>query len=328
MATRQELSEVQIYTDGGTDPNPGPGGWGAVLISGLRTKEISGAEWDTTNNRMEITAAISALRILQRPCRVTIYTDSQYLRRGISEWMPDWVAKGWRKANGQPVENIDLWQELLKEIERHQVEWQWIKGHRGHPLNERADQLATEARKRLVAGGRREPTPARTQASQPEQAREAQGELPHVEIYTRGAALGTPGPGGYAGVLVNEAGQTRVVSGGWPLATSNVMELWAAVAGLRSLRQVSRVTLYTTSKYVLDGATRWLAQWEQRNWQTKGGEPVKNQEIWMELARTMGDHDVTWTFLPANQRDAHSQQAAEVARREAEQVKAQESAKT
>ncbi|NLG50237.1 MAG: ribonuclease HI [Chloroflexi bacterium] len=326
MATRQDLPEVLIYTDGGADPNPGPGGWGAVLISGLHTKEISGAEWDTTNNRMEITAAISALRILQRPCRVTIYTDSQYLRRGISEWMPDWVARGWRKANGQPVENVDLWQELLREMERHQVEWQWVKGHRGHPLNERADQLATEARQRLVAGGRREPTP--TQPPPTEQGQPEQGKLPHVEIYTRGAALGTPGPGGYAAVIVNEAGKVQVVSGGWPLATSNVMELWAVVAGLRSLRQLSQVTLYTTSKYVLDGATRWLAQWEQHNWQTKAGEPVKNQEIWMELARTMGDHDVTWAFMPASERNPYSQQAAEAARREAEQVKAQASRKT
>jgi len=145
MAATETLPQVQIYTDGACDPNPGPGGWGAVLVHGVHTKEISGAEPYTTNNRMELTAAIAALRLLQRPCDVTLYTDSQYLRRGMTEWLPAWQSKGWRKANGRPVENMELWQELLRQVQRHRVSWRWVKGHHGDPLNERADQLATKA---------------------------------------------------------------------------------------------------------------------------------------------------------------------------------------
>jgi ribonuclease HI len=145
----EEARQVHIYTDGACDPNPGPGGWGAVLVYGPQTKEISGAEPHTTNNRMELTAAIEALRLLKRPCNVVLHTDSQYLRRGITEWLPVWQAKGWRKADGKPVENVELWQELLRQAQRHHITWEWIRGHRGDPLNERADRLAKNARATL-----------------------------------------------------------------------------------------------------------------------------------------------------------------------------------
>jgi len=139
------LPEVTIYTDGGADPNPGPGGWGAVLVQGLHTREISGADPATTNNRMELTAAIMALRMLRPRCRVQIVTDSQYLRRGITEWVANWEAHGWRKRNGAPVENVDLWQALLKETARHEVTWRWVRGHAGNACNERVDALAKKA---------------------------------------------------------------------------------------------------------------------------------------------------------------------------------------
>ncbi len=310
-----EISHVEIYTDGGCDPNPGPGGWGAVLVSGIYTKELNGAEADTTNNRMELTAAISALRMLKRACEVELYTDSQYLRRGITEWLEGWRASGWRKANGKPVENVDLWQELASEAERHQVSWHWLKGHRGHPLNERADQLASEARRRLLGG------PLQAVEVEGEDADTAEAALPEVAIYARGCALGAPGPGGYAAILVGPGGQTQAISGKWPLATSNTMELWAVIAGLRALKRRSRVTAHTTSKYVFMGATRWLAAWEQHNWLTKEGEPVKNKEIWLELSYLMGDHDLTWKAISGRDREPANQQAAQLARREAENVK-------
>ena len=136
---------VEIYTDGACRGNPGPGGWGVVLSSGAHDKELRGAEMQTTNNRMELTAAIRALAALKRGSTVALYTDSQYVRRGILEWLAQWKARDWRTADRKPVKNIDLWQELERQIERHSIEWHWVKGHAGVPGNERADQLANEA---------------------------------------------------------------------------------------------------------------------------------------------------------------------------------------
>lgn len=140
--TQRRVSEVEIFTDGACRGNPGPGGWGALLRAGDRKKEIYGGDPDTTNNRMELTAAIRALEALKRPCRVVLYTDSEYLRRGISEWLTKWKRNGWRTANRKPVKNEDLWRELDELSRRHEVKWRWVKGHAGHPENERADQLA------------------------------------------------------------------------------------------------------------------------------------------------------------------------------------------
>lgn len=136
--------KVVIYTDGACSGNPGPGGWGAILMSGDHTREICGGEADTTNNRMELMAAIAALEALKRPCTVELYTDSQYLRQGISEWLAGWKARGWRTASKAPVKNEDLWRRLDAARARHEVKWLWVKGHAGHPLNERADALARQ----------------------------------------------------------------------------------------------------------------------------------------------------------------------------------------
>ena len=136
------MSDVEAYTDGACRGNPGPGGWGVVLKAGGHVKELCGGAADTTNNRMELTAAIEALAALKRPCRVALYTDSTYVRSGITEWLPAWRARGWRTAGKKPVKNQDLWQALAAQAERHEVEWHWVKGHSGHPENERADALA------------------------------------------------------------------------------------------------------------------------------------------------------------------------------------------
>lgn len=140
-----ELPVVEIYTDGACHGNPGPGGWGAVLRKGRHERELSGREETTTNNRMELTAAIRALQALRRPCRVELYTDSRYLRQGITEWLAQWKKRGWRTAGKKPVKNVDLWQELEQVASSHRVNWHWVKGHSGHPENERADRLANEA---------------------------------------------------------------------------------------------------------------------------------------------------------------------------------------
>ena len=135
---------VVIYTDGACSGNPGPGGWGAILMSGQHEREICGGEPATTNNRMELMAAIQALEALNRPCTVELWTDSQYLRQGITEWLPGWKARGWRTASKAPVKNDDLWKRLDLARTRHTVSWKWVKGHAGHPLNERADALARQ----------------------------------------------------------------------------------------------------------------------------------------------------------------------------------------
>jgi len=133
---------VVIYTDGACRGNPGPGGWGAVLIFGERERELCGGELATTNNRMELTAAIEALNALNRPCRVELHTDSQYVRRGISEWLSIWKGRGWRTMTKGAVKNEDLWRRLDEARLRHEVDWRWVKGHSGHTLNDRADALA------------------------------------------------------------------------------------------------------------------------------------------------------------------------------------------
>ena len=134
--------KVTIYTDGACRGNPGPGGWGAILMFGAHERELCGGELATTNNRMELMAAIQALEALNKPCQVELHTDSQYLRTGITEWLAGWKARGWRTAAKAPVKNDDLWKRLDGARLRHQVDWRWVKGHAGHPLNERADGLA------------------------------------------------------------------------------------------------------------------------------------------------------------------------------------------
>jgi len=136
------MSRVEIWTDGACSGNPGPGGWGAILKFGDTAKELCGGEPLTTNNRMELMAAISALETLKRPCGVDLHTDSQYLRQGVMTWMHGWKRNGWRTADKKPVKNEDLWRRLDEAAQRHDIEWRWVKGHAGEELNERADVLA------------------------------------------------------------------------------------------------------------------------------------------------------------------------------------------
>jgi len=136
------METIEIFTDGACKGNPGPGGWGALLISGPHKKELFGGEPNTTNNRMELRAVIEALSLLKRPCDVIVHTDSQYVQKGISEWIHGWKARGWKTAAKEPVKNADLWKALDEAQARHTIQWRWVKGHAGHDGNERADELA------------------------------------------------------------------------------------------------------------------------------------------------------------------------------------------
>ena len=140
------MTKVVIYTDGSCRGNPGPGGWGAVLRYGDKEKDLCGGDTRTTNNRMELTAAISALEALKRPCKVQLHTDSKYLRDGVTQWLKGWKRNGWRTADKSPVKNEDLWRRLDEAIARHEIDWRWVRGHAGNAMNERADKLADRGR--------------------------------------------------------------------------------------------------------------------------------------------------------------------------------------
>ncbi len=154
MAEAREKPLIEAWTDGGCKPNPGPGGWAAILRWQGHEKELFGAEPETTNNRMELTAAIAALEAPKRPARLIIHTDSEYLRNGVTRWLEGWVQRGWRNAAKDPVANRDLWERLIAAAARHEVEWRWVRGHAGDEMNERADRLATAAREALGRRGR------------------------------------------------------------------------------------------------------------------------------------------------------------------------------
>jgi ribonuclease HI len=148
------MKQVEIHTDGACLGNPGPGGWAALLRHGATERELAGGEADTTNNRMELMAAIAALEALKSPCEVVLHTDSQYVKKGIGEWLPNWIRRGWKTAGGDPVKNKDLWERLSLANTRHQVQWKWVKGHAGHVDNERVDRLARAAAERIRDGER------------------------------------------------------------------------------------------------------------------------------------------------------------------------------
>ena len=160
-------NHVTIHSDGACSGNPGPGGWGAILSFGDREKELMGGEPLTTNNRMELMAAIAALEALKRPCTVEFFTDSQYLRGGITGWINQWKRNGWRTADKKPVKNVDLWQRLDAAMSPHQVRWHWVKGHAGHAMNERADRLAREGLSMARSGALGRSSSSKSQASDP-----------------------------------------------------------------------------------------------------------------------------------------------------------------
>jgi ribonuclease HI len=248
---------------------------------------------------MELQAALSALQALKRPCRITLCTDSEYLQRGMTEWLPAWLDRGWRTSDDRPVQNQDLWQALATEVQRHEIEWRWVRGHTGNPLNERVDQLARAAIPRPNAPDasalNQEETDAKT-----------------VQLYTRASCLGSPGPGGWA-VVLRRGEEVTSLTGSAPETTANAMELKAALQGLRSLNEPSRAKVYTVSKYLFQGITEWVGGWQARSWLTKAGQPVRHKTLWLALQEAAAQHEVVWNQLPAENRPPESEQAAVLA---------------
>lgn len=264
--------KVVIYTDGGADPNPGIGGWAAILRAAGREKVLSGnAPW-TTNNQMELQAAIAALKALTRPSSIELHTDSEYLRKGITEFIEVWAGNDW-KRRGKPVANAELWQELWALAKQHDIDWRWVKGHAGDPLNERVDALARRARLEITPSEQISP--------------EA------LKIFVRGSCKGNPGPGGW-GVVVEHGDDTEQLSGSEANTTNNRMELKAVIEALRQVSPESEVQILTTSDYVYQGATRWIRGWRERDWKKRDGQPVSNQDMWKELDRLAESVKVRW----------------------------------
>ncbi|MDX1664774.1 MAG: ribonuclease HI [Candidatus Promineifilaceae bacterium] len=279
-AAKQGGKTVTIYSDGGADPNPGIGGWAAILRMDGRERVLKGHDPQTTNNRMELTAAIEALRALPPGRQITFYTDSQYVRRGITEWIDNWAEAGWQRRGGKPIANVDLWQQLWPLTRQHEIDWRWVKGHSGDPLNERVDELARQARLEITAD--------ETMAQ----------DMPR--LYVRASCRGNPGPGGW-GVVVERGDETTQLSGSEPSTTNNRMEIRAALEALEQISTGGEAQLITTSDYLYQGATRWIHGWRQRNWQKKGGKAVANADLWQALDRQMQRVNVHWTSAKGDQ---------------------------
>jgi ribonuclease HI len=287
------LPKVTIYTDGGCRPNPGPGGWGAVLLfPGRDPVELSGGKPEATNNRMELVAAIEALGSLGPSHQVELYTDSTYLRQGITEWLPTWVANGWKTAGKKQVKNRDLWEELSRILASHEVSWHWTKGHAGDRWNEAADRLASAAIPRA--------------------------ELPiddakAVHLFTAVAYSGKKKIGGW-GVVLRFADEEKGSSGQVDAASPNRMHLLGAIAGLEALKRPVRVHLYTVSDYLKDGATTWVAGWKNRGWATREGKPVSHRDLWQRLDQLASKYRVQWHVVDKDDLPPDMEYAKQLAR--------------
>jgi ribonuclease HI len=277
-----------MFTDGGCRPNPGPGGWAVVILRrGQPPEELSGGESDTTNNRMEIRAAIEGLRALDQASRITLHTDSEYLRRGITEWLPRWRRSGWRTARKGAVRNVDLWTDLADELERHEVVWKWVKGHSGNRWNERADELAAASIPSM-------PLPV----EDPEA----------VHIFLAVAYSKTLDAGAWS-ALLRFGDRHRVLRGRERKTSANRMHLSAAAAGLAGLKRPVRAHVYTTSDYLRDGATTWVQGWKARGWKTREGRSVAHVDLWRKIDRLAGRHELRWHVVDRKERPEEMQQA-------------------
>lgn len=301
---------VTVYTDGGCDPNPGPGGWAAILRYPDHEVVLSGNAPDSTNNRMELEAAIAALAYLagrHGSCKVDLHTDSRYVRQGITGWVDDWFRRGWKTKGGQPVKNQGLWQRLYELAHAHQVSWHWVRGHAGQPLNERADQLAQAARERLKGHAdprvRADTAPVETTGSP-------------LELSIGVSCLGSSGPGAWA-VVMREGGARTVLHGQRAEATSNALYLEAALQGLCAVRDRRPVTVYAPSDYLIRGASEWAPRWQRSGWRTKGGSEVQNRDAWEALLEAAGPHRVSWQLAGRTEQDDDVSDAKRIATREA-----------
>ncbi len=298
--------QVVIYSDGGADPNPGPGGWGVVLLAEVsgktHTKELSGGEAHTTNNRMELTAAIRALRALKGPSQVEFHTDSQYVKRGITEWMENWLRTNFKKGK---IENAGLWQQLNAEAGRHEIQWHWVKGHAGNRYNERCDQLAT-AEIRALKGQAAAQDGDDNSAPMPYRA--------YFRVSCPGKA------GGWAALVVTPEGQ-QILSGSEKSTSANRLELLATVAALKVLPAGASAQCFTGSSYLHSGLTQWVNGWKKSGWIKKTGGEVLHRELWEQADQLMSARQVAWIQFTDATRPPELEQLDEALQQAVERAK-------
>ncbi len=299
---------VIIYSDGGAKPNPdGPGGWAALLIQDGQIDEISGREARTTNNRMELTAAIMALEALDEPSRVEFHTDSQYVKNGITQWMANWVRNGWLTANKQPVQNQDLWERLYEATQDHDLKWQWVKGHATSKYNNRVDELATAAREQVEAAPM--PAPAAKASIK------ADSQLYVFSNMDYGTKVG-----GWGVTVVSKDGE-KIFNGSEMNTSENQLVLAGCARVLEELALPPQtMVVFSDSEYLTNGMSKWLAGWVKRGWKTASGEPVKNQALWKRLQQAAQDYTIQWEHLEKFE-NAQSKRAHEAAKKAIDRAK-------
>ena len=302
---------IRVYTDGGCRPNPGPGGWGAVLMLPEGVRELSGSEPESTNNRMELTAAVRALEALPPGTDVELVTDSTYLKHGITKWLARWHRNGWLTGTKEPVKNRDLWLALDEAARRHRVTWSWARGHAGDAGNERAHVLAAAAipggaargaaAGRAATGAARAPGEAATGAEEP------------VEVFLGVAWSGSRGQGAWGAVL-RHRGLEKELAGRLDLPSANAAHIASAALALEAVKRPLPVRVTTASDYLRDGATLWLAAWRQRGWRTREGGPVASREWWERLARQLARLPVEWEVADKEEPPSALERARKLAR--------------
>ena len=302
MTDTRVWPELVIYTDGACSPNPGPGGWGAVVIDqSAIISELSGFVANSTNNRMELTAAVEALQSIKEPHRITLYTDSVYLKNGITDWIKKWQKNNWRTADRKEVKNADLWRLLLAQIEHHRVTWRWVKGHAADRYNIRADELAVKARKEKGTG---------TGTERPS----AQLHEDHIHLFTGVTCKHSTRVGAWS-VILNWRTHVKILGEGCRALSANQLYLVAVINGLDSLKKKELpIDVHTHSGYLYDGATTWLNGWKNRNWRTREGDEVSNKELWLELDKMLNRYQVTFYLENKEEPYCFLQEAKELAR--------------
>ncbi len=292
------MQTVTVYTDGACDPNPGPGGWAAILLISAdgqeHRKTLVGSDPDTTNNRMELTAVIQALTALKRRCHVRLHTDSSYVQKGVTEHLAGWKKRGWRTTDKRSVANRDLWESLDSLLGKHELEWIWVKGHAGDPLNEECDRLAVGAIPRTAA---------------------AVVAADATTIHTGASCLGS-GPGGWAAVL-RSGDEVWEVSGREERCSANALHLIAIERALSLVPTGTPTHVVTPSDYAAQGGERWASAWASAGWRTREGAEVKNRELWESILAQSRDLKVTWHSLKNFGRSDDAQRADLLARQEA-----------
>jgi len=275
--------KIHIYTDGACQSNPGPGGWGAIILyPDTPPHEINGGEKHTTNNQMELTAVINALETIKNTQnQIVLFTDSQYVKNGVTNWIDNWKKNNWKTSLNTPVKNQVLWQKLDTCAKDLNIQWEWVRGHAGNQWNESADQLARSAVPNV------EPHEEKKIKKFPIDDPDA------IHIFTAIAYSSKNKSGAWAAYLRYKT-HTKSISEKVEHMSSNQIHICSAIGGLQLIKKQYPIHLYTLSDYLKDGASRWIRHWQKNNWKTKEGDPVKHKELWIALEHICRAYHIKW----------------------------------